>query len=197
MMRQRAKIIPEAEGVVLEVGIGSGLNIPFYNKSKVKQLIGVDPTPHRRKLKEAIELSGLSCEMVYESAEHLDIDDQSIDTIVTTYTFCSIGDLDSAISECRRVLKPRGSLIFIEHGLSPDIKVRRIQNRINPIWKPLAGGCHLNRDIPLILTKNGWNISSLDEMYLPGWKNFIVDSRISQDKWYGIKVKDQIVIKSW
>lgn len=170
MMRQREKVIPLAEGNVLELGIGSGLNVPYYDPHRVKHLIAIDPTPHRKKLSLAFEKSEIPSELIMESAETLPIDNHSIDTIVTTYTFCTIPDLISTISECRRVLKDTGQLIFIEHGLAPDAKIRRTQNRINPIWKRLAGGCNLNRDIPLTLEQNGFQIPDLETMYLPGWK---------------------------
>ena len=170
MMRQRAKVVPLAKGTVVELGIGSGLNIPYYDKNLVTHLIGIDPTPHTKKLNRTLELSTISSEMIFESAETLAMEDDSIDTIVTTYTFCTIPELRKTLSECRRVLKDQGSLIFIEHGLAPDAKVQRTQNKINPYWKKIAGGCHLNRDIPLLMNKEGFQIPKLESMYLPGWK---------------------------
>ena len=170
MMRQREKIIPDAKGIILELGIGSGLNIPFYNLDKVTHLIGIDPSPHKKALSKALSKSDISHEMMYKSAEKLEMEDDSIDTVVSTYTLCTIPDLDATLSECRRVLKPNGCLRFVEHGLSPDPSVSKTQNFVNPIWKPLAGGCHLNRDIPAILKKHGFEIRDSESLYLPGWK---------------------------
>lgn len=170
MMRQRSKVVPEAKGVVLELGIGSGLNIPYYKSDQVKHLIGIDPTPNKSKLEEALGTSDISYEMIYESAETLPLENDSVDTVVSTYTFCTIPDFTNTIEESRRVLKNGGQLIFIEHGLAPDAKVQKTQNRINPIWKRMAGGCHLNRDIPKALESTGFKVDQLDTMYLPGWK---------------------------
>ena len=170
MMRQRSKVVPQAEGVVLELGIGSGLNLPYYDSSQVKHLIGVDPTPNHKALKKAIELSSLSTEMIFESAEVLPMADNSMDSIVCTYTLCTIPDIDQTLDQCQRVLKPGGQFIFVEHGIAPDEKVQRTQNRINPLWKKLAGGCNLNRDIPHALEEHGFSVAKLESMYLPGWK---------------------------
>ena len=170
MMRQRGKVLPDAYGVVLELGIGSGLNIPYYKSTKVSHLIGIDPTPNHKALESAIEQSSLSTEMIFESAETLPMEDKTIDSIVCTYTLCTIPDIDKTLEQCRRVLKQKGKFIFVEHGLAPDKKVQRTQNRINPIWKRLAGGCHLNRDIPVSLERHGFKINNLASMYLPGWK---------------------------
>ncbi len=170
MTKQREKIIHEAKGVVLEIGIGSGHNLPFYHKSKVKYLIGVDPTPHKSALGERLDMLGVEYKMLFESAETLSVDNDSIDTIVTTYTMCTIPRIDQTVQEFKRVLNRGGSVIFIEHGLSPDKNIQKTQNRINPIWKRISGGCHLNRDIPQIFSRNGFTISRIDSMYLPGWK---------------------------
>ena len=167
---QREKIIPEAHGVVLEIGIGSGLNLPFYDQSKIKYLIGVDPTPHKNVLLERLEEKGIENEMIFESAEYLPVEDNTIDTIVTTYTMCTIPQIDQTMQECKRVLKNNGSVIFIEHGLAPNIKIQKTQNRVNPFWRRISGGCHLNRDIPKIFERNGFNIPEMNSMFLPGWK---------------------------
>lgn len=170
MMRQRNKVVPDASGVVLELGIGSGLNLPYYDSNKVTHLIGIDPTPNHKALDNALEKTQLSTEMIFESAEALPMEDDSIDSIVCTYTLCTIPDIDQTLEQCRRVLKSNGKFIFVEHGIAPDKKVQRTQNRINPIWKKLAGGCNLNRDIPQTLEQHGYNITKLESMYLPGWK---------------------------
>ena len=167
---QREKIIHEAKGTVLEIGIGSGLNLPYYNSEKVNQLIGVDPYPFQKALTENLSKIDIPHEILVESAENLSMDNESIDTIVSTYTFCSIEEIHHCLQECRRVLKKDGRLIFIEHGLAPDDIVRKKQNRWNKTWRFISGGCNLNRDIPEMLELNGLQIKSIDTMYLPGWK---------------------------
>ncbi len=170
MMLQRGKVVPNAKGVVLELGIGSGLNIPYYNIDKVDHLIGIDPTPNHKTLKTAIDHTSLSTEMIFESAEELPMEENSIDSVVCTYTLCTIPNIEQTLEQCRRVLKDQGQFLFVEHGIAPDERVRKIQNRINPVWKKLAGGCHLNRDIPASLEKHGFKIRNIESMYLPGWK---------------------------
>lgn len=170
MMRQREKVVPHAKGVVLELGIGSGLNVPYYNSESVKHLIGIDPTPNKSALQNALSQSDISNEMIYESAEELPMEDNSVDTIVCTYTLCTIPDMDATIKESRRVLKSNGTFIFVEHGIAPDEKVKKTQNWVNSYWKKIAGGCNLNRDIPASLKEHGFKISNLESMYLPGWK---------------------------
>jgi ubiquinone/menaquinone biosynthesis C-methylase UbiE len=107
-------------------------------------------------------------ELVDLPAEHIPKDDASFDTVITTYTLCTIPDAVSALREMRRVLAPGGALLFCEHGAAPDASVRRWQDRLNPIWKPIAGGCHLNRDIPTLLREGGFRVSDMEKMYLPG-----------------------------
>jgi len=170
MMRQREKVIPDARGVVLELGIGSGLNIPYYNPDRVDHLIGIDPTPNKKALNKALTASVISHDMIFDTAELLTMEDNTIDTVVTTYTFCTIPDLVAAIVEARRVLRPNGQLLFVEHGMAPDASVKKTQDRVNPFWKKIAGGCHLNRDIPNLLRDNGFIIDNEESMYLPGWK---------------------------
>ena len=170
---QRNKIVPLAEGVVLDIGIGSGLNIPFYNKSKIKYLYGLDPS------KELIEIAKpladknlLKIEFLECGAENIPLLDNSIDTVLITYTMCTIQDLILSNSEIKRVLKDNGKLLFCEHGLAPDKNIAKWQKRINPIWNKIAGGCNLNRNIPDIITSSGFKISSIEEMYLPNTPKF-------------------------
>lgn len=170
MSKQREKVVPDAHGVVLELGVGSGHNLKYYNASQVKHVIGIDPTPDASKLSQAKEKSDISFELIKESAEVLPVADESIDTVVCTYVLCTIPDVHQALSECRRVLKKDGRLLFVEHGLAPDKGVQKTQNRINGIWKKVAGGCHLNRDISSIISSSGFEITDHDTMYLPGWK---------------------------
>lgn len=170
---QRDKIVPLAEGVVLDVGIGSGLNIPFYNKTKIKQLYGLDPSKELLDIaksvakKENLEIEFLEC-----GAESIPLPDKSIDTVLITYTMCTIPDVALSNSEIIRVLKDDGKLLFCEHGLAPDKNIAKWQKRINPLWSKIAGGCNLNRDIPNLISSSGFKISNMEEMYLPSTPKF-------------------------
>ena len=168
VMKQREKIVPKARGTVLEIGIGTGLNLPYYDASSVDKLIGLDPSDQSWHLARK-RLEQISCpvEFVGLPGEQIPLDDASIDTIVVTFSLCTIPDPVAALEGMRRVLKPGGQLLFAEHGRAPDEGVRRWQNRINGIWGLIAGGCHLNRDIPSLLTQGGFATTTLEEMYLP------------------------------
>lgn len=170
---QRDKIVPLAEGVVLDVGIGSGLNIPFYNKSKIKHLYGLDPSKELLEIaKPVAEKNQLAIEFLQCRAENIPLPDNSIDTVLITYTMCTISNVSLANSEIIRVLKNDGKLLFCEHGLAPDKKVANWQKRINPIWTKIAGGCNLDRDIPNLITSSGLKIDNMEEMYLPSTPKF-------------------------
>lgn len=170
-MRQREKIVPLARGRVLEVGIGSGLNLPFYDASKVTRVWGLDPSPEMiRMARTAAEAAPFEVEFLEFPIEEIPLGDGTVDTAVVTYTLCTIPDTEPALRQLARVLKPGGELIFCEHGLAPDAGVRRWQDRINPVWKRLGGGCHLNRDIPELIGRGGFRIQGLETMYLPGWR---------------------------
>lgn len=167
--RQRAKVVPRAQGRVLEVGIGSGLNMPYYDKAKVSAIVGLDPSSAmRRRAVQRIAEAGLTVEFIGLSAETIPQPDASFDSVLITYTLCSIPDPVAALAEMRRVLKPEGRLIFCEHGRAPDASVRRWQDRLTPLWRRLGGGCHLNRDIPALLAAGGFDCADLQTMYLPG-----------------------------
>lgn len=169
--KQREKIIPLASGNVLEIGIGSGLNLPFYNKEKVKHLLAIDPSLELWN-KNLIDTNNLSFDFSFIKAvaENIPANNNSFDTVVLTYTLCSIANTTEAFDEIKRVLKTNGKVIFCEHGKAPDKSVQKYQNFINPIWKQLGGGCTLNRDIPSIIEYNGLIIDKMDSMYIPGWK---------------------------
>lgn len=169
IMKLRAALIPEARGRVLEVGIGSGLNLPYYAHSKATHVCGLDPSEamHRRAKQRAAQMT-VPLTQVTLSAERIAADTASFDTVVSTFTLCTIPDAVSALREMRRVLKPQGQLLFCEHGRAPDASVRRWQDRLTPLWKPLAGGCHLNRDIPALLAAGGFSVQRLEHSYLPG-----------------------------
>lgn len=170
-MRQREKVIPRARGRVLELGVGSGLNLPYYDPDRVQRVFALDPSTELWSLAQTrVAASPLELEFLEAGAEAVPLDDNSVDTVVATYTLCTLPDVAMALAEVRRVLRPRGELVFCEHGVAPDRGVRRWQNRLNPAWRRLAGGCHLNRDIPLLLAEAGFRIGDLETMYLPGWR---------------------------
>jgi ubiquinone/menaquinone biosynthesis C-methylase UbiE len=171
--RQRQKVVPLAEGRVLEIGIGTGLNLPFYDAAKVERIIGLEPA--EQMLRRAKARSGnLPFEVAYLAleGERIPLDRQSVDTVLVTYTLCTIPDALNALEGMRRVLKPGGRLIFCEHGIAPDAAVRRWQNRLNPLWGRLGGGCNLNRDIPALIEGSGFDIDDLSNAYLPGTPRF-------------------------
>ena len=169
IMKQRAKVVPLAEGRVLELGIGSGLNLPFYNPDRVASVEGVDPSTELRAMAEAAPRpQGLKVSVADGVAEALPFADHSFDSVVCTFTLCSVHRPAAALAEARRVLKPGGRLFYCEHGLAPDEVVARWQRRVEPIWKRLAGGCHLTRPITSSVAGAGFAIQSSDQMYLPG-----------------------------
>lgn len=166
--RQRQKLIPLAHGRVLEVGLGTGRNLPFYDRQRVSQVVGVDPALSLHPIaRRRVAASGLDVELMGLSAERLPAPDASFDTVVSTWTLCSIPDPVAALREMRRVLKPGGQLLFSEHGLAPEPGVARWQTRLQPYWKPLAGGCHLDRDIPALLAEAGF-ACDVQQRYLWG-----------------------------
>ena len=170
-MRQRAKIVPRARGRVLEVGIGSGLNLPFYDPAKVSKVWGLDPAPEMTRMaKRAARALPFEVEFIGLPGDEIPLADHSVDTVLVTYTLCTIPDTAPALAQMRRVLRPDGELIFCEHGAAPDASVRRWQDRLNPAWKRLGGGCNLNRPIPSLIEAGGFHIEHLDTMYIPGWR---------------------------
>ncbi len=168
---QRKKVVPWASGTVLEIGVGSGLNFPFYTRSQVKHIVGLDPSSEMQRIaQKSLSLSDLPLSWVKASAEDIPLPDQSVDTVLVTYTLCTIPNVRAALREMRRVLTAGGELIFCEHGLSKEEDVIRWQNRVDPVWGCFAGGCHLNRDIPQLIEQAGFQIKTLDHFYIPGWK---------------------------
>ncbi|HER09387.1 MAG TPA: class I SAM-dependent methyltransferase [Bacteroides sp.] len=167
---QREKVIPLAWGNVLEIGIGAGHSLPLYDKSKVNHLTAIDPLEKLWK-KRKTDLADLEFEVEYirGTADHIPAGDSTYDSVVVTYTLCSIRHIDRTLQEVHRVLKPGGKLVFSEHGLAPDRGLRIWQNLINPLWKRIGGGCHLNRDVPAILERNGFSPDNLQTGYFPGW----------------------------
>jgi ubiquinone/menaquinone biosynthesis C-methylase UbiE len=171
IMYQRKKVVPLAKGRVLEIGIGSGLNLPFYDSSNVEYIWGLDPSAQMRKMaeKRAIDIQ-FEVEFIGLSGDEIPLESNSVNTVLVTYTLCTIPDVIQALSEMSRVLMSGGELIFCEHGLAPDEEVRRWQNRMNPIWKRMGGGCNLNRPIPDLIEQGGFKINNIETMYIPGWK---------------------------
>jgi len=166
---ERERVVPLATGVVLEIGMGPGLNLPFYNPLTVTRVIGVDPSDAFLHLGEARRReSQVPLEIVRAPAEALPLKDHSIDTAVITYTLCSVEDPEQALKEVRRVLRPEGRVLFLEHGLSPEENVARWQHRLNPIWRSLAVGCNLTRPVADLLTGAGFSIQDMEEYYLGG-----------------------------
>jgi SAM-dependent methyltransferase len=170
--RRRAVVVPRARGRVLEVGLGSGLNLPYYSR-EVTALVGVEPSAKlvamtRRKL----DGIPFPVELVERSAEELPLDTASFDTVVTTWVLCSIPEPLRALREMRRVLAPGGQFLFVEHGLAPDAGVRTWQRRLNPLWRRISGGCNLDRAIDDLLARAGFRLATLDRFYLAGARLF-------------------------
>ena len=169
--KQRSKIVPLATGRVLEVGMGPGLNLPFYDRSNVELVWGLEPSEGmRRKAAPAIDASDLDVRWLGLPGEEIPLDDDSVDTVVLTYTLCTIGEPERALEQIRRVLKSDGRLLFSEHGEAPDESVRKWQHRIDPVWTRLAGGCHITREIPQLIESGGFDLVAVESGYLPGAK---------------------------
>jgi ubiquinone/menaquinone biosynthesis C-methylase UbiE len=157
-----------AEGKVLEIGIGSGLNLPFYDKSKLDELWGLDPSEGLSEMaKQVADEEAMEVNFISAGAEEIPLPDNHFDSVLVTYTMCTIPEVHRANKEIQRVLKGNGRLIFCEHGEAPDKNIKKWQNRINPLWKKLAGGCNINRNIPSLIQESGFDIIDLEEMYLP------------------------------
>jgi SAM-dependent methyltransferase len=173
MMKQRAKVVPRAEGRVLELGIGMGLNLGFYDPAKVESVTGVDPAPELRAAAEAAPRDpALKVKVEAGTAEALPFEAASFDCVVCTFTLCSVQAPAAALAEARRVLKPGGRFLFCEHGLAPDPGVARWQRRIEPVWKRIAGGCHLTRPVVGAIEAAGFKVTRRDSMYVPRTPHF-------------------------
>lgn len=170
---QRRKVVPRAAGRVLEIGFGAGHNLPFYDASKVNHLWALEPAKEmRERAAERVAAWPIPLEFLDLPGEQIPLDDDSADTVLVTYTLCSIPDVAKALGEMRRVMKADGRLIFCEHGEAPDAGVRRWQARLTPIWKKIGGGCHLNRPIPELIRAARFRIEDIQKMYLPGTPHF-------------------------
>ena len=169
ILKQREKVVPEARGQVLEIGMGAGHNLPYYQRDQVERIVGIDPCSTSWGLAQPrAEKLGVPIEFIEGSAESMPLPDAAFDTVLMTYSLCTIPDAQAALQEMRRVLKPGGRLVFCEHGEAPDATVARWQQRVNPVWRRLLGGCNLNRPITRWITDAGFCMGKLDQMYLPG-----------------------------
>ena len=172
LLRYRERVAAAAQGRVLEIGIGSGLNLPFYSPA-VSEVLGLEPSARLIAMAQrAADESAQRVRLVEGSAEAIPLDAQSVDSVVTTWTLCSIPNAGAALAEMRRVLRPGGRLLFVEHGRAPDASVCAWQNRLTPLWRRLAGGCHLNRPIRAMIEDAGFAIDHLQAGYMPGPKAF-------------------------
>jgi ubiquinone/menaquinone biosynthesis C-methylase UbiE len=166
----RERVIGAAEGTVLEIGVGSGLNLPFY-RSSTREVLALEPAARLIAMaRPKAAASAVPVTFMDGSAESIPLDDGCADTVVTTWTLCTIPQAATALAEMRRVLKPGGRLLFVEHGLSPDEGVRKWQNFLTPAWRRVAGGCHLNRPISALIESAGFKLERLETGYIPGPK---------------------------
>jgi len=168
MQQQRQQVVPMAYGRILEIGIGSGRNLPFYDSTHVEKVIGIDPSAEMLAMaRERSRDLPFPVEFVQMGSETIPLDDHSVDTVLMTFTLCTIPDVEAALQQMRRVLKPGGELIFCEHGRAPDANIQKWQDRINPLWKRCFGGCNINRNIPALLRASGFRINRIEQTYLP------------------------------
>lgn len=167
IMDMRHKVVPRASGVVLEVGMGSGINLGLYSPEKVAFVWGLEPAPGmRRRAEHNLAASPVEVRWLDLPGEEIPLEDRSVDTVLLTYTLCTIPDWQKALDQMRRVLKPDGKLLFCEHGRACDHSVEKWQHRITPVWKKIAGGCHLNRRIDELITSGGFRITALENRYM-------------------------------
>jgi ubiquinone/menaquinone biosynthesis C-methylase UbiE len=169
LLAYRRRVIPAAEGRVLEIGIGSGLNLPFYRT--VHEVLGLEPSPRLAAMtRQAATHCAAPVQVIEGSAEEIPLGSHSVDTVVTTWTLCSIPRASVALDEMRRVLKPSGQLLFVEHGRAPEDSVRKWQDRLTPVWSRIGGGCHLNRPIGALVESSGFAIQQIQMGYMKGPK---------------------------
>jgi SAM-dependent methyltransferase len=175
ILEERRRWVPRAHGDVLELGVGTGLNLPFYDANRVHKVTGIDPSPPllaragQRAARAPVEV-----ELLEASAEQLPFDAAAFDSAVMTYCLCSMTDPARALGELRRVLRPGGQLVFVEHGLASDARTRWWQGKLTPIWRRFTGGCHLDRDVGTLLAAAGFHVDVLSAGYSAGlrWLSF-------------------------
>jgi ubiquinone/menaquinone biosynthesis C-methylase UbiE len=167
VMKMRSQIVPRAKGRVLEVGMGSGINLQFYNPQAVQMIYGLEPSEGmRRKALPNLKRSPIHVEWLGLPGEQIPLDDNSVDTVLLTFTLCTIPDSHLALLQMKRVLKPGGELLFLEHGEAPHETTRKWQHRITPGWKKVFGGCHLNRHIADLISQAGFELKELENLYI-------------------------------
>ena len=167
--KQREKIVHRAYGDVLEIGFGGGLNLRHYDRQNVRRVFGLEPSEGmRNSAARVIAESDIDVELIGLPGEEVPLDDGAVDSVLVTYTLCTIPDVVTALQEMRRVLKPGGHLFFCEHGKAPDQDVQKWQRRLNPGWRRISGGCNMDRDIPALLREGGFDIEDDNRMYVPG-----------------------------
>ena len=167
--KQREKIVHRAYGDVLEIGFGGGLNLRHYDRRNVRRIFGLEPSEGMRKsAARRIAESDIDVELIGLPGEEIPLDDGAVDSVLVTYTLCTIPDVVTALQEMRRALKPGGHLFFCEHGKAPDQDVQKWQRRLNPGWRRISGGCNMDRDIPALLREGGFDIEDDNRMYVPG-----------------------------
>ena len=169
ILKQREKVVPLVSGAVLEIGMGAGHNLPYYDTQRVSSVVGIDPCRTSWGLAQPrAQGLGVPLDFVEGSAEVMPLEDAQFDSVLMTFSLCTIPNAQAALAEIHRVLKPGGQLVFCEHGQAPDDTVVKWQNRINPLWRRLLGGCNLNRPILDWIKGSGFMLQSVDQMYLPG-----------------------------
>jgi ubiquinone/menaquinone biosynthesis C-methylase UbiE len=167
--KQREKIVHRAYGDVLEIGFGGGLNLRHYDRQNVRRVFGLEPSAGmRNSAARVIAESDIEVELIDLPGEEIPLDNNSVDSVLVTYTLCTIPDVVTALQEMRRVLKSGGHLFFCEHGKAPDQEVHAWQRRLNPGWRLVSGGCNMDRDIPALLREGGFDIEDDNRMYVPG-----------------------------
>lgn len=173
---RRQRLVPRARGRVLEIGVGSGLNLPFYDRAHVTDLVGIDPSqPLLARARERLATAPVPAELVQASAERLPLASASFDSVVVTYSLCSVDDKAAALAEIRRVLSPGGALYFLEHGISPDRSTARWQRWLTPGWRHVSGGCRLDADVLGDFERAGFAIAEHDSGYGQGarWLSYL------------------------
>lgn len=167
IMELRRKVVPRCEGVVLEVGAGSGINFALYESGRVSKVYALEPSiGMQRKAQKNLARSKVAIEWLGLPGEQIPLPDNSVDTVLLTYTLCTIPDYAAALQQMYRVLKLGGKLYFCEHGRAPDADVQRLQDKLTPTWKKWAGGCHLNRPVTEYIQQAGFKITEQDNAYM-------------------------------
>lgn len=173
VMEQRRRLLGKAGGRVLEVGMGSGLNLAFYDPHQVELVWGLEPSAGmRRRAAHRLAASPVKVELLDLPGEEIPLEDNSVDTVVLTFTLCTIADWRAALAQMYRVMKPGATLLFCEHGRARDKSLQKWQDRITPLWKGCFGGCHLNRPMDTLITESGFAIDSMENFFMPRTPRF-------------------------